>query len=70
MKAFDHLKINQLIKENGLYRRFLQFVDSNGNYATITKGEFESFEKEYMNKHKIMTGVFDRYRNSNKFKTN
>lgn len=52
MKAYDHLKINQLLK-GGVYQRFTQFLK--GHSKAISKAEFDQFEAEYKRQHSNMT---------------
>lgn len=67
MKAYEHLKISQLLR-GGLYQRFSQFL--NGHTQAITKGEFEQFEEEYMKQHKSMRSWITETKKKNTFKNN
>lgn len=66
MKAFEHLKMNRVIKKQGLYKRLLQYFD--GYQKSVTKGEFEQFEAEYIKKHDKVLMEIDKIKSANKFK--
>lgn len=67
MKAFEHLKFSRIIKKQGLYKRTLQYLD--GYYNSITAGEFEQFEAEYLKRHEKVTKEIVKIKEANKFKT-
>lgn len=67
MKAFEHLKLSQLITSKNVYKRVLQYFDGYEN--AITKGEFEQFEKSYIKSDTEVRKAIDKIKTANKFKT-